>query len=123
MSRKKSLTLTEVELRLMQVLWTKQEATVSEVAAALDDGSAYTTVLTMLRILEQKGYLRHKKQGRAFVYKPVVDRTEACRNAVVHLLSRFFDNSPEQLVLTLLKHEKLDGRELKRLQRLIEQSE
>lgn len=124
MARKQSLTLTEVELRLMQVLWAKGKATVGEVAEALAQGPvlAYTTVLTMLRILERKGYVRHEKDGRAFVYEPVIDRAEACRKAVRHLVSRFFNDSHELLVLNILKNEKIESRELKRLKRMIDES-
>ena len=99
MARKKSLNLTEAELRLMDVVWQKGSATVAEVADALPKqlGLAYNTVLTTMRILEDKGYLKHSKpkEGRAFVYKPVVSRQDASRSAVRHLLSRFFGNSKE----------------------------
>ena len=97
MARKKSLNLTEAELRLMDVIWQKKTATVAEVAEALPRqlGLAYNTVLTTLRILEDKGYVRHSKskEGRAFIYKPLVSREDASRSAVRHLLSRFFGNS------------------------------
>jgi predicted transcriptional regulator len=74
----------------------------------------------MLRILERKGYARHTKDGRAFVYQPVVDRGQASRNAVRQLLSRFFHDSPELLVLNLLKDETIDEAELARLKGMIE---
>ena len=123
MPRKRSPNLTEAELRLMQVIWDKGEATVAEVAEALPKklGLAYNTVLTTLRILEEKGYLTHTKppDGRAFVYSAVVGRDEAGRNAVRYLVSRFFRNSPELLVLNLLEDENLDSRELQRIRSLI----
>ncbi len=121
MARKKSPTLTEAELRLMDVLWSKKSATVADVVAALDgtDGAAYSTVLTMLRILEQKGYARHEKEGRAYVYHPVVGRDQARRSVVQYMVSRFFDNSPEMLVLNLLEHEDLDEAELERLKKMV----
>jgi predicted transcriptional regulator len=120
--RKKSQTLTEAELPIMDVLWSKQFATVGDVAEALakDKPVAYNTVLTLMRILERKGYIRHTKDGRAFVYQPVVDRGEASRTAVRHLLSRFFNDSPELLMLNLLKEERIDESELERLRGLIE---
>jgi predicted transcriptional regulator len=123
-ARQKSPTLTEAELRLMDVLWAKGEATVTDVAEALpaDVPLAYSTVLTTLRILERKGYIRHKKQGRAFVYTPVVNQGEASRNAVRYVLSRFFRNSPELLVLNMLEDEQIDAKELGRLKGLIEES-
>lgn len=125
MARRKSSTLTEAELRLMHVVWEKGSATASDVLEALPSKppAAYSTVVTTLRILEEKGYLRHTKQGRAFIYHPVVDRSQAARSAVQHLLQRFFNNSPELLVLNVLKDEPMDPAELKRLKQLIEESE
>lgn len=127
MARKKSPNLTECELRLMDVIWEKGSATVAEVAEALpkDLGLAYNTVLTTLRILEDKCYLRHTKadEGRAFVYTSVVGRDEAGRNAVRYLVSRFFRNSPELLVLNLLEDEDLSAKELDRIRKLIVKEE
>lgn len=125
MARKKSPTLTDAELRLMEILWEMGEGTVGEVVDALPKrlSLAYSTVLTTLRILEQKGYLRHGLRGRAFVYKPAVDRGEAQRSAIAFVLTRFFQNSPELLVVNVLEHEKLDPEELARLRKMIEESE
>lgn len=123
MARKKSPNLTEAELRLMQVIWEKGSATVAAVAEALRGKPelAYNTVLTTMRILEHKGYLRHTKPeaGRAFVYHPVIGREQASRRALRHLVNRFFGNSPEMLVLNLLKDEEISERELKRIRKLI----
>lgn len=123
MARKKSPNLTEAELRLMDVLWEKGTATVGEVAEALpkDLDLAYNTVLTTLRILEDKGYVEHtkSKEGRAFVYRALVGRDEAGRSAVRYLVSRFFRNSPELLVLNLLQDEKLSEKELGRIRDLL----
>src|SRR3569832_768887 len=100
----------------MNVLWDKGAATVSEVADALprDLGLAYNTVLTTMRILETKGYVRHAKakEGRAFVYHPLVDRDQASRSAVRHVINRFFQDSPELLVLNLLQDRDLSRAEL-----------
>ena len=127
MARKKSLNLTEAELRLMDVVWQKGSATVAEVADALPKqlGLAYNTVLTTMRILEDKGYLKHTKpkEGRAFVYKPVVSREDASRSAVRHLLSRFFGNSKEALVLNLLEDDDLSDNERKRIQALLKEED
>ena len=125
MARKKSPTLTEAELRLMEILWEKEEATVGDVVDALpkEQALAYSTVLTTMRILEQKGYTRHRKQGRAFLYSPVVDRNDARKNAMKFVLHRFFDNSSESLVLNILENEQLDPAELKRLKKMIQESE
>ena len=125
MARNKSLNLTEAELRLMDVLWEKGSATVAEVADALPKqlGLAYNTVLTTLRILEDKGYVRHSKskEGRAFIYKPLVSREAASRSAVRHLLGRFFGNSAEALVLNLLEDEDFSEAERKRIQNLLKE--
>jgi len=107
----------------MDVLWDRGAATVAEVADALpkDLGLAYNTVLTTLRILEEKGYITHTKsdEGRAFRYEPVVGRQEASRKAVRYLVSRFFRDSPELLVLNLLENEELGEPELQRIRKLI----
>jgi predicted transcriptional regulator len=120
-ARKKSPTLTEAELRLMEVLWEKGSATVNDVLEELPKRVplAYNTVLTTLRILERKGYIRHEKDGRAFLYFPVINRGKARRNAVRYLVSRFFDNSPELLLLNVMKHASIDEGELKRLKKMI----
>jgi predicted transcriptional regulator len=123
MARKTSSNLTDAELRLMQVVWNRGSATVSDVVEALagDVELAYSTVLTTMRILEDKGYLKHTKEGRAFVYHPLVGREEAKRSAVRQLLARFFGDSSEQLVLNLLDEE-LTAAELKRIRKMIAES-
>jgi predicted transcriptional regulator len=125
LGRKKSLNLTEGELPLMQVLWEKNRATVGDVAAALsaDPPLAYSTVLTTLRILEAKGYVRHTKEGRAFVYEPIVVQEEASRKALDHLVNRFFGGSCELLVINLLKEETIGPAELRRIKKMIAESE
>jgi len=125
LARKKSSNLTEAELRLMNVLWKKKRATVGEVAAALpgDPPLAYTTVLTTMRILEQKGYVRHTKSGRAFVYEPVIQRDQASASAIQLLVSRFFGGSAGKLVLKLLDEDQLDAEELERIKQRISQGE
>ena len=124
MARKKSPTLTDAELRLMEVIWQKREASAADVLDALPDADlAYTTVINTLRILEAKGYLRHTKDGKAFIYHPLVDRTEASRTAVQYILSRFFGNSPGLLVSNLIRDDQLSKRDLQGLKKLIEESE
>jgi predicted transcriptional regulator len=126
-ARKKSLNLTGAELRLMDVVWDKGTATVGEVAAALtgEPALAYNTVLTTLRILEEKGYVRHSKprEGRAFIYRAVVGRKQASRNALRQVVSGFFGNSPELLVLHLLDDGDLSERELKNIRNLLAEGE
>ena len=123
MPRTRSANLTEAELRLMDVIWDKGSATVADVAEALpkDLGLAYNSVLTTMRILEDKGYLTHTKsnEGRAFVYSAVVGREQASRNAVRHLISKFFQNSPELLVLNVLEDEELSETELNGIRHLL----
>jgi len=121
MARKVSKTLTEGELRIMEVIWDKRNSSVKDVRDVLQkSGSvAYNTVQTMLRILEEKGYLTHTKSGRSFVYSPLVERREARRNALKNLLVSFFDGSPETLFVNLLEDEDLNKEELERLKKLI----
>ncbi|HKU66722.1 MAG TPA: BlaI/MecI/CopY family transcriptional regulator [Candidatus Baltobacteraceae bacterium] len=124
MARKKSPTLTEAELRLMEVLWQKRRATVAEVAEALPPPPlAYNTVLTTMRILEQKGYVQHEEEGRAYVYEPLVERDDAAKNAVGYLLKRFFGNKSAALALRLVEEERPSDEELARLKALIEKYE
>jgi predicted transcriptional regulator len=108
-------------MRLMDVLWNKGQATVGDVLGSLPTHPplAYSTVLTTLRILEAKGYLEHTKRGRAFVYAPLVARAEASRNALRHLVNRFFGGSREQLVINLLEEEAIDADELRRIKKMI----
>jgi predicted transcriptional regulator len=104
MPPKRSNTLTEAELRIMKILWRRGESAVNDIVAALpaDEPLAYNSVLTTVRILEQKGYVGHRQEGRAFIYSPSVAELEASRSEVRHVLSRFFGNSREQLLLSLL---------------------
>ena len=108
---------------MMEVLWQKGEATVADIVDSLPEARlAYSSVLTMMRILEQKGYVEHEREGRAFLYRPLVDREQARKSVVGYLLKRFFNNSPELLVVNLLEHEEVDDAELKRLKRLIDEA-
>ncbi len=124
MPRPKSEGLTEVEQRLMEVLWSAGSGTVSEVLAAIESQKqlAFNTVQTMLRILEQKGYVRHTEEGRAFRYFPIVDRATASRKAVQNVVRRFF-GSPGALALNLLQSEDVSPEELARIRRLIAEQE
>jgi predicted transcriptional regulator len=121
MPPKKSITLTEAELRLMKVLWERGESAVSELVAAVSDERplAYTSVLTTVRILENKGYVQHRQEGRAFLYSPCIDEFEASRSEVRHVLQRFFGNSRERLLLSMLGDDEIGAEELKRLRQAI----
>ncbi len=117
MPRKKSTTLTDAEHRIMEILWARGSATVAQVADALagKDGTAYTTILTLMRILRTKGYLVSRKDGRADVYRPRVNRATVARKAVGELLAKFFAGSPGELVLSFLRDESLRPEELESL--------
>ena len=125
MPRKQSETLTEAELRVMNVLWSRGPATVQQVQDWLssDYDLAYNSVLTTIRILEKKGYLKHTKDSRAHIYRPVIARDEASRSEVRHLVSRFFGNSHHSLLVNLLQEQDLDSDEIKQLRQLLEASE
>jgi BlaI family transcriptional regulator, penicillinase repressor len=119
-----STTLTEAELRLMNILWQRGPATVHQLLEALprNPALAYNSVLTTIRILEKKGYVKHIKDGRAHVYMPLVGQKEATRFEVRNLVNRFFKNSHELLVLNLLEDQSIDAAELKRMSELLESS-
>ena len=123
MPPRKSPILTEAELRLMQVLWEKGPATVQQVLLSLPKKSlAYNSVLTTIRILEDKGYVKHEKDGRAHVYTPLVQRKDATRSEIRRLVSRFFGDSHELLVLNILEDKGIDAGEMKRLRDMLERS-
>jgi predicted transcriptional regulator len=121
MPPKKSITLTPAELRLMKVLWDRGESTVAYMVAATsaEAALAYTSVLTTIRILETKGYVRHRQDGRAFLYSSCIGELEASRSEIRHLLQRYFGNSREQLLLSLLGDDEILPDELKHLKEAI----
>ena len=108
----------------MAVLWRLGRASVTEVVGAMNHTRAanYSTVQTILRILETKGYATHEKVARAFVYSPVVDQGQARRRALRHLVSRLFEGSPALLVSNVLEDEEIDPSEREQLKKLIERS-
>jgi BlaI family transcriptional regulator, penicillinase repressor len=117
--------LTDAELRIMNVLWLKGSGTVQSILDSLPETQplAYNSVLTTIRILERKGYVEHVKDGRAHVYAPLVARQDATRSEIRHLVSRFFKNSHEQLVLNILEDRGIDADELDRLRVILDHSE
>ena len=120
MPRKKSVVLTDHELRLMEVLWRRGNATVADVVSSLAPPPlAYSTVLTTFRTLEQKRYVAHEEVGRAFVYRPVIARDQAAKSAVHHVLSRFFENSPGALAVALLDDTRLSDDDVGRIQKML----
>jgi BlaI family transcriptional regulator, penicillinase repressor len=122
---KQSGTLTEAELRIMNVLWGKGSGTVQQVLDSITEKPvlAYNSVLTTIRVLERKGYLQHAKDGRAHVYSPLVGKTEATRSEIRHLVSRFFKDSHEQLVLNVLEDQGINSQDLARLRQMLDRSE
>jgi predicted transcriptional regulator len=124
MARQPAAALTDGETRVMAVLWRLQTATVSDVVASLREqySLTYSTVQTMLRILEHKGYVAHDKVARAFVFRPLVDQRQAQQRALRHLIGRLFNGSPSSLVSNVLDDEAIDPGELQRLKKLIEQA-
>ena len=125
MARKQTPTLTETELKIMKIVWEMAPASVNGVLEAWVDKPipAYNTVLTMMRILERKGYLKHTKQGRAYVYEPLVNQTSARKKAVSHMVKSFFDGSPELLVLSLMKDANLSPEDIDRIEKMLEEKE
>jgi len=119
MPRKPSNLLTNAEHRIMEVIWSRGYATVADVVEALDGKDAYTTILTLMRILKAKGYLSVRKEGRAHVYTPKVDRDTVARTAVHQLLSKFFAGSASELVLSFLREEEITPKELDDIKRKI----
>jgi len=121
---RQSETLTEAELRIMNVLWLKGSGTVQLILNSLSQKPplAYNSVLTTIRVLERKGYVKHSKDGRAHLYAPLVGRKEATRSEIRHLVGRFFKNSHEQLVLNILEDHGIDAEELDRLREMLERS-
>jgi len=119
-----SIILTRQELQIMKVVWDLQAATVKDVCNVLSQQrhTAYTTVLTLMGILEEKGVLVHQRSGRAYCYRPLLSREQATRNQVQDVLSRFFDGRAEQLIATLLKNDMIKPNQLVSLTRTLESS-
>jgi BlaI family transcriptional regulator, penicillinase repressor len=115
------ISFTERESDIMAVLWEHGPATVAEVRERLRDDLAYNTVLTMLRILEEKGYAGHEAEGRAFRFHALVDRKEAAESAVRGLARRLFGGSPSLLLTELVRQRDLPEDELRRLRELIDE--
>jgi predicted transcriptional regulator len=114
MPPKTSNTLTEAELRLMKILWVRGESTVADLVAATNEEVqlAYTSVLTTIRVLEKKGYVVHRQDGRAFLYSPRVAEHDASKSEIRNVLHRFFGDSRERLLLSLLGDGEITAKEL-----------
>ena len=125
MPPKQSETLTDAELRVMKVLWEKGSGTVQQVLDGITEkpALAYNTILTTIRILERKGYLKHSKDGRAHVFVPVVRQQDATRTEIRHLVSRFFRDSHEDLVLNILEDRGIQPEEIDRLRKMLDRGD
>ena len=123
MPGRRSKVLTEVELELMEIIWEQGESTAASVRKALSSTrqSARTTVRTMLEILERKGYLRHRAEGRIHVYEPVIDREEGTRRMIRYLADRISGGSTSLLVQHILKVEQMSGEELNQIKHWVEE--
>jgi len=119
---RKSPTLTEAELRIMEVLWEKGACTVQQALDWLPGAPAlaYNSVLTTIRILEKKGYVEHVKDGRAHIYQALLGRRQASQSEIRHLINRFFGDSHEELVLNILEDRGLDAEEIGRLRLMLQ---
>ncbi|HEX2091020.1 MAG TPA: BlaI/MecI/CopY family transcriptional regulator [Longimicrobiaceae bacterium] len=115
------ISFTDRELDVMGVLWELHSATVAEVRERLPDELAYTTVLTVLRTLEEKGYVGHREEGKAYHYYPLVEREAAGTSALRRLVRKLFRNSPELLLTHLVSDRGLTGDELQRMRRLLDE--
>lgn len=113
------ISFTERELDIMDVLWERGASTVAEVQELLADELAYTTVLTMLRTLEEKGYVSHEEEGRAYRYYPLVERSEAGASAVKRLMGKLFRGSPELLMTQLVSQRGLTTDQLEAMRQML----
>jgi BlaI family penicillinase repressor len=116
--------LSRRERQIMEILYQRGKASASEVREAMEDAPSYSAVRAMLRVLEEKGHVRHQEEGLKYVYVPTVAREKAKRSAVKHLLDTFFNDSPEQIVAALLdiSATRLTREELDRMAAMIEKA-
>ena len=121
MGERETETLTKLELQIMQVIWREGASTVSAVQEGLEQQLAYTTVQTMLNILERKGKLKRKLRGRAFEYRATVSEDKATGHAVRDLVDRMFGGSSEELVMSLIKSRQIDAKKIAELTQKLEE--
>lgn len=116
-------TLTKLELQIMQVIWRLGASNVSAVQNALEQRLAYTTVQTMLNILQRKGKLKRRLRGRSYEYSAIVSEANASGHAVRDLIDRMFGGSTEELVMSLIKSKQIDAEQIARLSRMLDEKE
>lgn len=117
-----SIILTRQELQIMKVIWSLGTATVKDVCDIMSQTKAvaYTTILTLMGILEEKGALTHSRSGRAFLFRPILSRRQATRNQMRDVIARFFDGNPERLMGDVLENEALDPDQLESVRTLLD---
>ena len=117
-----SIILTRQELQIMKVIWSLGTATVKDVCDSMSRNKAvaYTTILTLMGILEEKGALTHTRSGRAFLFRPLLSRRQATRNQMRDVIARFFDGNPERLMGDVLENEALDPDQLESVRILLD---
>jgi BlaI family transcriptional regulator, penicillinase repressor len=115
MARQQSKSFTEKELEIMQIFWEREEATVRDVQEALLPARPYTSVLTIVRVLERKGHITHRQEGRGFVYRPVATPDESKSKVLAHVVEDVFGGSSESVVLSLVETGNLTLEELDRI--------
>jgi predicted transcriptional regulator len=121
MGKREKEKLTGLELQIMQAIWKLGPSNVSAVQEGLEQRLAYTTVQTMLNILQKKGKLRRKLRGRAFEYSATVTEAKASSHAVSDLVDRMFGGSSEELVMSLIKSKQIDAKKIAELSRRVEE--
>lgn len=114
------ITFTDRELEIMNILWDEGSATVKEAREVVGKDTPYTSVLSIFQTLEQKGHIRHEREGRAYRYYPLVEREEAGKRALHYVLDRLFQGSPRALVTSLVANNHVDEEELEELSRILE---
>ena len=122
MPRKPSRTFTERELEIIQILWEKREATVREIQQALPPGRHYNTVLTIIRVLERKGHVSHRQEGRGFVYRALAHPEKSRSRALSHLIDSVFGGSSESVVLNMVETGNLSLEDLDEIRRKLRKS-
>jgi predicted transcriptional regulator len=123
MPRKPSKTFTEREMEIMRVIWELGEATVKQIQQQLPGKRHYNSVLTIIRVLERKGHLTHREEGRAYIYRATKSPEEARRRTLGHLITRMFEGSPSSLVLHLVETGDLTEDDLKAIRQTVRQKQ
>ena len=114
-----SITFTDRELEIMNILWDEGSATVKEARKVVGEDTPYTSVLSIFQTLEQKGHIRHEREGRAYRYYPLVERDEAGKEALRYVLDRLFKGSPQALVTSLVSDGNVSDDEVEDLRSLL----